>query len=454
MSLIKKSFYVIVIFAIIGCTKPYKAAPIASANLSEQLYSESGREYRAHFQAVYLTRFERIEDLQATQLSALIRQTTKFLFGPLTYRALGGIQKGEIITPHIELATITNGRVVVPYSYDAVWMIHAEKILNQQLILPLPYSANDFSQTDWLTCTDRYDEDHATLSFLWYFWDPTRPGCKHREGVDFQNVQINFDEETLQTKNTFPQYDLMNHKVNGRTQFAMTFAFGYVEDIANPKPFTDSDPGMYQFQLFYNTVRRALIPMGFQESSILQSEITFGSRKIGARFTGRLDGIETVVNVVANAGVDQMELFADSFGKKHEGFFGWFGHSRVGDGFDANNFSRLVKMNPKYSLTEDYQLIYWAGCNSYSYYTLPFFDLKAQLNPEADPNGTRHLDIISNTLPSLFAFNAANANILFQSLMRRNEKASYQSIVDQIENLALRSGYDVIVNVLGDEDNK
>ena len=49
----------------------------------------------------------------------------------------------------------------------------------------------------------------------------------------------------------------------------------------------------------------------------------------------------------------------------------------VGDGygFDANYFRSLMKGKPDYySITSEYQLIYWGGCNSYSYYALPFFN--------------------------------------------------------------------------------
>ncbi len=269
------------------------------------------------------------------------------------------------------------------------------------------------------------------------------------------NRNLTFPLSTEQTTLTYPEYARMVHLENGRPLLAMTFAFGYVQDTIRPNPFTDRDPGMYEFQKFYTMVRRSLLPLNFLETAVLRNEITSGTEKIGARFVGRLNGTEIRVSVISNAGVDQMEIFAHSFASQHEGFFGWFGHSRVGDGFDADNLKNMLTYYPnKFSVVDQYQLVYWAGCNSYSYYTLPFFDLKAKKNPTMDPRGTKNLDIISNTLPSLFAFNADNANVLFQSLVNQKEKASYQKIIRQIERLAQRTGYDVIVNVLGDEDNK
>jgi hypothetical protein len=114
----------------------------------------------------------------------------------------------------------------------------------------------------------------------------------------------------------------------------------------------------------------------------------------------------------------------------------------------------LVKYNSAfYSLSAQYQLIYWAGCNSYSYYTEPFFKQKAALETEPSLFGPKNLDIINNGLPSLFSFNAANAMITYNAIMNWENKTSYQSIVNQIENFARNNNYVVLVNVLGDEDN-
>lgn len=453
-SLIAAGFFLILL-ATLGCSQDQNSFVNPPANQLNPLYANAGREFKAHFQAIYRTKYKRLEDLQPGYLIDPIRQTTKFLFGPLTYRSLGGVQKGEKIIPYVEQASLQNGRVVIPYSYEGIWMIHSEKVKTSGLSLPLPYSAADLLNSNWITCTDRADDDHATPSFLWYFWDPSRFGCENQEGIDYQTIQIQFDQETEQTVKTFPEYDRMIHNINGRSIMAMTFAFGYVEDSAHPHPFKDSDAGMREFQKFYKTVQNILLPLGFREEAVLQSEITSGSERIGARFSGKIKNTEYQVTVISNAGVDQMELFAHSFAKRQEGFFGWFGHSRVGDGFDAEQFRYMLGDYPKkFSLSKEYQLVYWAGCNSYSYYTLPFFDMKAKLDSLNDPKGTRNLDIISNTLPSLFAFNASNANVLFQALINQSQKISYQNIINQIENSAQQYGYDVIVNVLGDEDNK
>src|SRR5690349_6278504 len=104
----------------------------------------------------------------------------------------------------------------------------------------------------------------------------------------------------------------------------------------------------------------------------------------------------------------------------------------------------------------DYQLVYWGGCNSYSYYTLPFFDLKTEFSNGADPKGTKNLDIIANGLPSLFSLNAINAEISLRALVnyaKTGERTSYQSMIEDIEAAARQRGAVTLTSVLGDEDN-
>lgn len=440
-----------------ACSQSPSTKVLDAAGSEQGLYALTGQEHQVHFKALYRSNAQSVEELNAYTLVFRIQETTRFFFGPLTIRNLGGIQKGERITPHLDEAYVENGRVIVPYSYDATWMIHRSALRQNSprlaLRLPLPYAVPDLETLLWQNCTDS-GEGHNTWDFFWYFWDPERPGCDHRANVHYQDIDVEIGTETPQTARTYPEYPRMIRDINGTPTLAMTFAFGYVEDPARPNPFRDRDYGMQEFRRFHSETQRQLLPLGFRESPLLQSEFTHGNTVIGSKFTGLKQGVKVEVSVVAAAGVDQMDLFAHSYARNHEAFFGWFGHSRVGSGFDARSFEyKLRNQTQKYSLTQDYQLIYWAGCNSYSYYTLPFFELKAQLDPQADPRGTRHLDLISNTLPSLFAFNAANAQVLFQALLHWDEPTSYQEMIRQIEKTGTDWRTEVIVNVLGDEDN-
>lgn len=423
-----------------------------------EFYSSAGREREATFTASFLSDLRSLSEVQAMTADQKLRfqqnqmePTLKFIFGPLTNRAIGGPQRGLTLKVDWNSARIERGRVLIPYQYNGIWIV--DKNLGGQFSLPVPFNKRDLFTANWKNCTDSAP-DHQTEWFYWYFWDPARFGCEHREGNEFQTVNVKLGAETINQAATFPEYEKMFRSSGVENKMQLTFAFGYVQDPEVPNPETDFDQGIFEYRSFTEHLRQM---RGFVESPILQNEYR-GSRNgdtvIGHRFQGRIQDKEFVINVVAAAGIDQMELFAKSFAHDHDSFFGWFGHSRVGSGFDAERFGQMLLSDPGYySVTANYQMVYWGGCNSYSYYTLPFFEFKARVAGGADPKGTKGLDIIANGLPSYFMLNADNASIVLGRLLNWQQKPSYQSIVDELEARAHQVGINVLVAVLGDEDN-
>lgn len=428
-------------------------------------YSPTSTERVVEFDAVYrtqLTSLADVERLTQSQRDDLERYelmpTLKFLSGPLTQRVIAGPQRGTQLKIHWDRAQLAEGdagKVEVPYHYSGVWLIRNEISDTGRLEIPLPYSEQAVRTSGWKRCTDS-DPEHQTWSFYWYFWDPDRFGCDHKLGREFQNVQVSFGQRTeLQTR-TYPEYDRMIRLEDGQKTLKLTVAFGYVEDESQADPARSRDPGMAQYRNFLRQVRKNL-GNAFVSSPILQKEYLGAAvpeQTIGVRFEGVLRGVRVELKVVTSTDIDQMELFAKSFAHDHDAFFGWFGHSRVGSGFDAESFERMVQRHPShYSISTDYQLVYWGGCNSYSYYTAPFFDLKARVSGGTDPRGTRNLDILANGMPSYFSLNSGNALIAVTRLLDWENPTSYQDLVTEIHRLAQSAGADVLPVVLGDEDN-
>lgn len=431
---------------------------LAQAAEYTELYSRAADEYTVRFEAVLKTEFKSVEQVKKFTLlqkqdveEYLLRPTIKYMFGPLTNRSLGGEQKGSVVIIHWDKATLVNGTVLLSYDYQGQWLINKRVNPSTGLKLPLPYSYKQLRTNKWRSCTDESPE-HQDFASFWYYWDPERNGCDHELNVQYQEIYPKLSSLTQQTSVSYPEYQnmIVDNKIK------MTFAFGYVEDPANPNPYTDSDYGMGQFRSFIDLVKRDLRGSKFAEEAILENQYlgaVNSNRRIGTKINFVRRGLEYEIKIVAAADIDQMELFAQSFSADHDSFFGWFGHSRVGNGFDASKFNSMLASNKKYySLTPNYQIIYWAGCNSYSYYTKPFFDFKANLIDQ-DPIGSKSLDIISNGLPSYFSLNAVNAEVLFQSLLFVEKQYSYQDIVSQLERQSNAAGITVLVNVLGDEDN-
>jgi len=424
----------------------------ARAERVNYFYSDAGREHVVSFRSVYradnLT-MDKIRGLSPDSQQAYTRREVlplmDYLFGPLVHRSQGSPQRAvAVLVDWAQARELPSGQIELPYTYKGVWIVSQEASAQGHIALPVPLNRRVVYTPNWKSCSD-WAPEHQTEGFFWYFWDPTRYGCDHKEGDQFATIDAQLGAMTLQTSATYPEYD----RLLADGALTMTFGFGYVEDPSAFNPDADYDEGARQYQIFLRNFRDSYGSQ-LKESPITQGEYPSSYQKelvIGHRFTGTMNGAKVVVNIVMSAGIDQMEIFAKSFAHDHDDWFGWFGHSRVGSGFDAERFGQMVRYSPEYySITGDqYQVIYWAGCNSYSYYTTPFFEFKG---------GTKNLDIIANGLPSYFSLNAINASIAASAFLNWNARASYQTIVASLEARAKQMGATVLVTVLGDEDNQ
>lgn len=440
------------ILMVLVCTADAFSAQAKPLTLGSNplFYSDAGREHEVEFDAVFRSEYSSLDDLQTLtddRKASLTRRELvplmDYLFGPLTYNALGSPQRSVDVRFQWDQARVNGeGKVEIPYHYKGVWIVSTLVSAQGQLQLPVPFNRKVVYSPKWKSCTDQAPE-HQTTSFYWYFWDPRRWGCDQTLGVQYQMITAKVGAQTPNQPRSYPEYDRM--LADG--VMSLTLGFGYVNDPDVFSPDTDSDVGARAYQTFVRQFR-ANWGAALTEEPITQGEYKSAQGSdllIGHRFSGSMNGAKVTVNIVMAAGIDQMEIFAKSFAHDHDDVFGWFGHSRVGSGFDAERFGQMVARDPAYySISTDYQIIYWAGCNSYSYYTLPFFQFKG---------GTKNLDIIANGLPSFFSLNAPNAMLTAQTFLNWQARTSYQELVDAIEKRAAAAGTTVLVSVLGDEDN-
>ncbi len=432
------------------------------AQIAEPFYSFAGSERRVGFTHTLETEFTSLSQVdalgaadRADYINQSVRPLLKFLFGPLTHRRIGGPQRNDFVTIRWnEPRLAENGRVLLTFDYKATWIIEKSLAERGELTLPVPRSFRKLFTHEWQRCTDP-SPGHATETLFWYYWDPARYGCDHIMGVQYDNVRVRIDDETPSPSTTFPEYERLFREENGHRVLKMTFAFGYVEDPVNPRPEKDADAGAAEYRAFLFMMGSRLPHLSARPIHLSEyRNATVSDRIIGYRFEGRVNGGSVDIEVLIAAGIDQIYLFAQSFAHRHDSVFAWMGHSRVGGGFDANMFRRILERDPAYyTITDEYQIVYWGGCNSYSYYTLPFFEFKAEAFPESDPKGTRGLDILAHGLPSYFSLNSSNAEILLAAMLGYPEGKSYQQLIRELENNGSESGARLLAVVLGDEDN-
>lgn len=436
----------------------------AQADFDSAFYSNLGREHLVEYSAVFRVPAKRFNQLknfnetaQKTFIESEIKPTMAYIFGPLTNRKIGAPQKGGSIQVEWSALSVNGNWVDVPYTYQGKWMIYKEFSKRGQFSIDVPFNHRTLLTKNWKSCTDSMPK-HQLTSLFWYFWDPRRNSCEHELGLHYQTVKVLVGEMTPMKSLTYPEYDrLIRVNESGQESMTMTFAFGYYETPKRPDPETDLDIGAVEYRDFRGQLRSLIDSYNVREYPILLGEYARNQSlsRIGTRFEFVKDNVRLKISLVVSSNIDQLDLFAKSFARDHDSYFGWFGHSRIGQGFDVKALRKIFAKTPNYfSVTPDYQIVHWAGCVSYAYFTLPFFNLKAQANKERDPEGTKGLDIIANGLKGYFIENSETAYYVAKALIFWEKRTSYQKLIDQIENpWFFNNRSRVMASVLGDEDN-
>lgn len=106
----------------------------------------------------------------------------------------------------------------------------------------------------------------------------------------------------------------------------------------------------------------------------------------------------------------------------------------------------MEKNKNTFSFSPDFQILYWGGCNGYSYFTTPFFRMKAEKFSNNDHDRS-NLNIISNALPTIENLSGRNAMSFFESIFYLEKSKSYKDIIDDLE-VKIWNGKPSLINVI------
>ncbi len=375
--------------------------------------------------------------------------------GPLNVRHLGGPLK--FFEPDIRWnePQLVNGRVQIPIHVRNRWLLAKGVVTGPTMKIPMFLNYADIKIPGWEKCSDKMHVD-----LLWYYWDPKRPGCPHKAGVDYEEVTVNVVSKTQNTVQTYPEYAKLIRIEEGVPTISMAFAYGYNEMPTNPDPDKDNEWGANNYRRMLATIR-SLAPKGYTETKVNLDKIPLNGINqypAGRRIVFTKNGIRYRISVYMESHhVYNTMFFMNSFAVENDSLFIWMGHSQIGMGFNPGVMNSMISENPSvFRVSRDYQLLYWAGCSSYSYYGYPLFDIKQQY---AGGTGTDNLDILTNGLPSDFSILPDQATYLMNILLSINinqpaaGQPSFQTIVQNLDRLGGKNGVKIFANVLGDEDN-
>jgi|GEM_PF-828368 len=313
-------------------------------------------------------------------------------------------------------------------------------------------------------CTDHH---YNSKGDFWYFWDPfmnegREDACPLKVGdlvkVDAKIVPM------ASTVNTYPDYKRLYANRTAKNPLKITYLVGIDEN------FRKGDLGQISFRKSFD-----ILTMG---KSILQD-----AKKRAKLLEGEIKLLETTDDVVFNVEKDELRhkkfsyqnparnIFVeldmyvvdpnrDVADPKRPDYFGfpdkavtgmresdvfiYDGHSGLGGYLSVGRlFARRKHTLP----TEKYQVFFFNGCSTFSYYNSDYFELK---QTEEDIVGSKNLDIVTTSIGALFD-NGAGNDSMFIRAFAAGDQPSWQEIIDRIYNVAPEGS--ALTHVNGDEDN-
>lgn len=282
------------------------------------------------------------------------------------------------------------------------------------------------------TCVDwgAHDVDSGSM---WYYYRPNRSGCRFDDGATLTTT-ASVSLSDINTSGKYPEYD----KVWEDDALKVVAVFGKYEDGAT----TASDAGVAAYNRFISTMKSELRVAGEIATTPAVVPNAPGVENPDVTFTVTMaDGKQ--ITVVALL-VDNVRTAPTSFNERYENLSGdadlivYNGHAGLGA-----NVRALAQKGTW--VAGQYSIVFMNGCDTYAYVDSAMWDARAAVNPD-DPTGTKHLDLVTNAMPSFFNEMSNGTTQLLRALMDYDSPKTYEQIFEKIDESE-------VVLVSGEHDN-
>ncbi|MFM8313196.1 MAG: hypothetical protein ACKOA8_02820, partial [Deltaproteobacteria bacterium] len=358
-----------------------------------------------------------------------------------------GVPRGDKKVKILETELIDEQNSRIYYSYEGTALLQSGPRTHNTFPLPrIPTQEGIFDpavdEKGFNHATDPHYQDYDDY---WYFWNPTRPGSRLKEGIHYDFVKADI-QRIKRTDHSSPHYKKL---VNSEGVIRVTAMFG----MDDPSHSRNANRGKDLGALGYRGFRKGLLEMGFEstELSTSEKEKLFGGHKFLGFTLEKLTretprGKIEVLLFFGPSGISEPSrafhyVFKDSL--ENSAVVLYDGHSGLGAHLDIDSIERAegfkIQRHPK-----DYQIFFLNSCSSYSYYNLSYHKLKDAKNP------TQYLDILTNGLETAFDETQKSNLALIKAVTRwatTGKEQSYQSLAKMMDAANLFA-------VNGDSDNK
>jgi hypothetical protein len=266
---------------------------------------------------------------------------------------------------------------------------------------------------------------------MWYYYRPARSGCSLAE-TDIVRTTATVTVSDINTTGKYPEY----HKVWEDDALHVLAVFGKYEDGAT----TSSDAGISAYNKFNRAVKAQLgsgtvsTPASVPNSpGVAMPDVTWEKTLADGK---KVKVTSLLVDNVREGGDAFEARYAELSGPAD--FIVYNGHAGLGA-----NIRKLAGMGDWQP--GQYTIVFMNGCDTYAYVDSALADARAAINDD-DPTGTKHLDIMTNGMPSFFADMSDATMAIFRGLLSYDDPQTYEQIMANIAS-------EEVVLVSGEQDN-
>jgi hypothetical protein len=350
-----------------------------------------------------------------------------YLQGALTTHLGGNAQAGMPALSNVE-SVEEDGKQRITYEVKLTFAVPKNEpaMTSYDVVLPL-------DTTKLAEFNQKYDgrcgsNEYGVESF-WHDWNPKGFGCAV-DDADVLRVSATLKPHPQTTEGKFPEYD----KVWEDGSLDVVAVFGIIDSNT---PYDEGARGREQLlasvaSSLQNVERKdADTSDGILADSTVSGSITIAGQQRRVNVTGIL------VQEAATAGFAFNRRYAAATEKADVVVYE--GHSGLGTNID-------VLTKEMGATRGKYQLVYLYGCQTLGYLGPDMHAKRVELNgAEADPDGTKFLDVIATALPA-YGDNGHSTGAIYEALLAPGQPRSFNDLLGEISSLHLSVVY-------GEHDN-
>ena len=329
-----------------------------------------------------------------------------------------------------------DGAVTIRYqaTLQVAWGKRNDVPASYTLLMPRDVSSaglEGFTQSYKESCVD-FGAHDVDAGSMWYYYRPGAYRCKLAE-EDIFRFEAEVSVSPVNTTGKYPEYD----KVWEDGVLNVVAVFGKYKDGAT----SSADAGISGYNRFSDQLADALRAHGLETTpEALPSSPGVETPEITYRATlddGHAVVVHTIlVDNVRTAGAEFDRWYAER--SKTADLIIYNGHAGLG-----SNIRALARKGDWQ--TGQYAVVFMNGCDTYAYVDSALFDAHAEVNPD-DPEGTKHLDLVTNAMPSYFVEMPRATLAFVKGLMSWDDPRTFEQIFTSVSDRQ-------IVLVSGEQDN-